>query len=368
MDSETATTSPAKEGWLYEYRCGCIFPPPHQLGLSLYNCPRHPLAYVHSRYPSTSDTTLHRLSSSLGLDALPSKRKRSQTDSALEEPDIGPPAQDEPDVGPPPTKKAAVAPVQQPLVSTHDDTPLSELSLFLPPKVPSAIVQSRYALSKFVYSTATTYLSLWGLADQLKVLNLRFPSPFCEELCEDYQLLTDLLSSVCEILKKVKSLRDLYLPQMILHSAPQLDQILQPLVRNTCTVSHLFLPLQCSLQESEIANIDYKVLAAFFRKIKIREITLISTDRAVQEFQNKLQAELKKSTRAETIKVNYKNQELGVPGPEYIADLDKKASVGEQVDPLSLVNSLNVTGDGGGGVKSKRMRRLRERAHKEVQL
>jgi len=311
---------------------------------------------------------LHRLSSSLGLDALPSKRKRSQTDSALEEPDIGPPAQDEPDVGPPPTKKAAVAPVQQPLVSTHDDTPLSELSLFLPPKVPSAIVKSRYALSKFVYSTATTYLSLWGLADQLKVLNLRFPSPFCEELCEDYQLLTDLLSSVCEILKKVKSLRDLYLPRMILHSAPQLDQILQPLVRNMCTVSHLFLPLQCSLQESEIANIDYKVLAAFFRKIKIREVTLISTDRAVQEFQNKLQAELKKSTRAETIKVNYKNQELGVPGPEYIADLDKKASVGEQVDPLSLVNSLNITGDEGGGVKSKRMRHLRERAHKEVQL
>ena len=138
MDSETATTSSAKEGQLYE--CGCyIFPPPHQLGLSLYNCPRHPLAHVRSHPPSTSDTTLHRLSSSLGLDALPSKRKRSQTDSALEEPDIGPPAQDEPDVGPPPAKKAAVAPVQQPLVSTHDDTPLSELSLFLPPKVPSAV-------------------------------------------------------------------------------------------------------------------------------------------------------------------------------------------------------------------------------------
>ena len=356
MDSEAPTT---KEGQP-TIRCGSYnFPPPHQLGISLDNRPsRSSRNSALSCTPVTGDNTLQQLSSSLGLDALPSKRQISQTEMAL----------DEPDIGPPPTKKAAIAPLQQPLVSTHDDSPLNEFSLFLPPKVPGAIVQSRYALSKFVYSTATTYLSLWGLAGQLEVLDLRFSSPFSEELCEDYQLLTDLLSYVCEILRNVKSVRDLYLPQMILHSVPQLDQILQPLVRNACTVSHLFLPLRCSLQKSEIADINYKVLAAFFHKTKIGEITLISTDRVVQEFRNKLQAELKNSARAAAVKVNYRSQELGVPGPAYIADLDKKASVGEQVDPLSLVSSLNVTGDGGGAVRSMQMRNLRERAHKEVQL
>ena len=287
----------------------------------------------HSLPGSTSGTTtLHQLSTSLGLTA----PQTSESETAVEEPDIGPP----------PTKKAAVALKveklqQQSIVRTHDNISLKKLTPFLPPKIPaSAILQSRHALSRFVYSTATTFLSLWEVDKQLDVVDLRFPSPFSEKLCEDYQLFTALLSYACQILTKVKSVNELYLPQITFHSTTQLDQIFRPLLTNVCTVKHLFLSLRCLLQTSEITHLNYKVLVVFFQKVNIQEITVISTDRVVQEFRNKLQAEFKKT--ASTIKVRYRSQELEAPDLAYITDLDKESSLGEKVDPLSLVGSLNM--------------------------
>ena len=358
MDSESTTLSSIDEARPI-LGCGSYnFPPPHRLGTSLEirTCKLSSLI-GHSLPSSTSGTTtLHQLSTSLGLTA----PQTSESETAVEETDIGPP----------PTKKAAVAfkveKQQQPsIVRTHDDTPLKKLTLFLPPKVPSAILQSRHALSRFVYSTATTFLSLWEVDKQLEVVDLRFPSPLSEKLCEDYQLFTDLLSYVCQILTKVKSVNELYLPQITFHSTTQLDQIFQPLT-NMCTITHLFLSLHCLLQTSKITHLNYKLLAAFFQKVKIREITVISTDRVVQEFRNKLQAELKKT--ASTIKVRYRSQELEAPGLAYITDLDKESSLGEKVDPLSLVGSLNMICEDTGATLSKQTRGLQERPQKTVCL
>ena len=359
MDSESTTLSSIDEAQPI-LSCGSYnFPPPHQLGTSLdiRSC-RLSSLIGHSLPSSTSGaTTLHQLSTSLGLTA----PQTSELEIAVEEPDIGPP----------PTKKTAVALrveklQQQSIVHTHDNTPLKKLTLFLPPQVPCAIFQSRHALSRFVYSTATTFLSLWEVDRQLQVVDLRFPSPFAEKVCEDYELFTDLLSYACQILTKVKSVNELYLPQIAFHSTTQLDQIFRPLLTNMCTITHLFLSLHCLLQTSEIIHLNYKVLAAFFQKLKIREITVISTDRVVQEFRNRLQAELKKT--ASTIKVRYRSKELEAPGFAYTTDLDKETSRGEKVDPLSLVASLNMISEVTGATLSKQTRGLQERPQKPVRL
>ena len=359
MDSESTTFSSIDEAQPI-LGCGSYnFPPPHQLGTSLEirSCRLSSLVGYSLPGSTSGTTTLHQLSTSLGLTA----PQTSESETAVEEPDIGPP----------PTKKAAVALKveklqQQSIVRTHDNTPLKKLTPFLPPKVPSAILQSRHALSRFVYSTATTFLSLWEVGKHLDVVDLRFPSPFSEKLCEDYQLFTDLLSYACQILTKVKSVNELYLPQITFHSTTQLDQIFRPLLTNVCTVKHLFLSLRCLLQTSEITHLNYKLLAAFFQKVKIREITVISTDRVVQEFRNKLQAEFKKT--ASTIKVRYRSQELEAPGLAYITDLDKESSLGEKVDPLSLVGSLNMICEDTGATLSKQTRGLQERPQKAVRL
>ena len=93
---------------------------------------------------------------------------------------------------------------------------------------------------------------------------------------------------------------------------------------------------------------------------------MISTDRVVQQFRNKLQAELKKT--ASTVKVRYRSQELEVPGLAYITDLDKESSLGEKVDPLSLVGSLNMICEDTGATLSKQTRGLQERPQKAVRL
>ena len=95
---------------------------------------------------------------------------------------------------------------------------------------------------------------------------------------------------------------------------------------------------------------------------------MISTDRVVQGFRNKLQAEFKKT--ASTIKVRYRSQELEAPGLAYITDLDKESSLGEKVDPLSLVGSLNMICEDTGATLSKQTRglQLQERPQKAVYL
>ena len=93
---------------------------------------------------------------------------------------------------------------------------------------------------------------------------------------------------------------------------------------------------------------------------------MISTDRVVQEFRNKLQAEFKKT--ASTIKVRYRSQELEAPGLAYITDLDKEFSLGEKVDPLSLVGSLNMICEDTGATLSKQTRGLQERPQNAVRL
>ena len=251
----------------------------------------------------------------------------------------------------------------------HNGGPLSEFALFLPPKLPQAILQSRSTLLEFVKSTSMTYLNLWEFAGELTVLDLRFPTPYSDRLGEDYQFLIELFSAIIEKLGHVKSVRDLYLPQIVLHSHTKLEDILRPFSKTALTIPHVFLPIKTSLQEDDIASFDHKNIAAFLQKSKIQELTLISVATVVQDFQNELQAEIKKSRRMGTTKVNYSDQEMGPPGPAYIVDLGVKPAVGEAVDPHKLVRSLNIIPETQGSESAEGGREhTRRRIHKEVGL
>ena len=176
----------------------------------------------------------------------------------------------------------------------------------------------------------------------MQVLELRFPPSYIE-LSQDGCFLKELLCSVFEQIVHVKSIEEIYLPKISLHPLAKLDDILEILSNTKCSVSHLFIPIRCSLQPKELDVFEYKTIALFFHKTNIHKVTFVSTDEVVREFTDKLSADLKHIKKC-TIKVNFSNEDLGAPGPNYITDLEQKPVVGEEIDPHQLVSSLNTTG------------------------
>lgn len=286
---------------------------------------------------------------------------------------------EEVDGGPPPAKRAAVskkrdkslvpkAGVQpKPIIKTHDEKPLKEFSLFLPASVPQAILQSRSAIQEFVLSTANTYLSLWELSSKMDLLELRIPPLYVEQLCDDGHFLTEFLAGSLQRISYVKSIKQLILPRIFMHPHIQLEGVLQPLVTSKCSVSHLFIPMTCSLRSKDLDSFNFKSLASFLRKSTLQELTFISQDDIVKEFSERVAAELK-GTKKSTVKVSCSDEDLGEPGPDYIADLRETATVGESVDPHLLVGSLNATSAGGGTTGQNTSRATHQKTQKSVSL
>lgn len=328
------------------------FPKPHQLGISSTGI--HP---SRSRGGSFSFFR-HQFSD---VEVFRSQRVSMPTESNLVTHSIGRDETDSGSMGPPPTKKAAMvsrsakirttkAKKPKPIVKTYDEKPLKEFILFLPPILPKSISTSRSALQDFVRITTITHLSLWELASKMEVVELRFPLPYIEMLSEDGLFLKELLVSVFDQISYVKSIDELYLPKISLHPLAKLDDILEALSETKCSISHLFIPIRCLLQSKELDVFEFKQIASFLSKTNVREITFVSTDKVVQEFSDKIFAELKHIKKCST-RVNSSDEELGAPGPNYISDLDKKPVVGEEIDPHVLVSSLNATSPANEEVK-----------------
>ena len=318
----------------------------------------------------------HRLGISAGINISRSSRSsflQSGSDLAS-----GGGGTDEVDAGPPPAKKAAVSKKREkpllpragvqskPIIKSHDEKPLKEFSLFLPASVPKAILHSRSAIQEFVLSTANTYLSLWEFSGKMDLLELRIPPLYVEQLCDDRHFLTEFLTSSLNQIGNVKCIKQLILPRILMHPLIQLEGILQPLVTSKCSVSHLFIPITCSLRSKDLNSFNFKSLAAFLRKSTLQELTFISQDGIVKEFHERVAAELKGGKKS-PVKVNFSEEDLGEPGPDYIADLRETATVGECVDPHLLVSSLNAT-TGAESTAGEKSSGARPKSQKSVSL
>ena len=314
------------------------FPRPHQLGLS---------TGIHLSRSSRGNLALHPFQTTLG-------QTSSFAQVAFQS---GPDGEDQTDYecGPPPLKKAAITRYlkpriihgsSKPVVKTFNESPLCELALFLPPRLPKSILQSQTALSEFVISTSITYLSLWEIANKVNVLNLRFPIQYVDKLSEDTHFLHAFIANVFEHIHNVKSIEELLLPKVILHCKTDLTQILQPIVDSKCSILDLYIPIASSLKSQDLKCFDLKSVASSLRRANIEKVTFISSDEIVKEFSSKLSAEIKRSKK-NSVSVCYSGHELGVPGPNYIAELDEDVVTGEHIDPLSLVTSLNVASESG---------------------
>lgn len=228
----------------------------------------------------------------------------------------------------------------KPIVKTFDERPLNELILYLPPKLPLSIADSKQALSNFVMSTSVSYVTMWELEKNLRILNLQFPAQYAEKLASDSQFLNTFLQNLFDQLNKIKSIEQLFLPEIALNSLIDLSLILQPIVDSGFAIAHLVLPISSEMCEKDLKQADVKKIASLFRKLNIKNVTLMSSDGIVSVLADKLSRE---RYRKNSSNVSYSNRHLGPPGPHYIADMNQPAVCGEVVDPLSLVDSLNTS-------------------------
>lgn len=312
------------------------FPRPHRLGLSTGLRPskssRGYLGLLHS-----PDAAFSQSATPLQVELL--------TESSSKP---APPGEDQTDYSaPPPLKKTKLsitpdvcAPLK-PVVKTHNDAPLCDVALFLPPRLPKSILQSQFALSEFVIATAVTYLSLWDITDNLKTLNLQFPIEYVDKLSEDTEFLNIFIFKVLNQISNVKSIEEFILPNIVLDSKTDLVKILQPIVDSKCSISSLCMPVTSSLTSPDLQPFDLKAIATLLCKTRIEKVTFISSDDVVKEFSSKLLAEAE-CLKRKHIAVSCSDRELGIPGPGYIANLGEALATGEAIDPSSLVMSLNV--------------------------
>ena len=286
--------------------CSLNFPRPHRLGVSSGIHPSHSslasLPHPPPVAPPSTTIKLARATPKYVPEVLESFPAKSQ-------------AVEEVDSGAPPSKRFALASRKhEPIVKTFNEEALREFVLYLPPRLPMTIVSSRLALVEFVQQTALTYLSLWELSPSLTLLDLRFPPSYSESLSDDPHFIHGLLESVFEQLDQVRSIKEAYLPQIVFHASTQLEVILGSLGKTKCAISHLFLPIKCSLKVNEVENVDYKSVAAFLHKTKVRELTFVSSSEAVEDIKERLQSELKKVSRKNTVKLHFSDHVQSEPG------------------------------------------------------
>ena len=246
---------------------------------------------------------------------------------------------DEPDYGQPQAKRPKLLP-QRTVVSTYNNEPLKEFSLFLPSKLPAAIPDSNPALQQFVLRTTATYLRLWDLSTHMNCIEIRLPLLYEEKFASSEKFLKDFIYLVFQEIPQVQSIGDLYVPKVQLDANTNLDDILSGIM-GRASISHLYLPLSSSLNSSEDLAFDYRSFAMFLEAMHINELTIVSTDPVISDFSAKLEGEGKRIKKC-SLQVRHRSEDLDPPGPDYIACLVEEGTGGQNVEPTELVRSLNV--------------------------
>ena len=247
-------------------------------------------------------------------------------------------------VEPPPTKRLKLSnskskPTQVQL-NTHDDQDLEEFVLYLPPELPRVMVQSSIVLEKFVSGSLKLYLSLWRLSKCLKVVDLRFQLPYSAQLNERY--ITTLLK---QLTFRGKEIKRLYLPCVTLHEFSQLEAVLRPLIKlHNTTIAELFLPLKCSLSDSDVDKANCKEFVNLITAIKLKKLWLVSSDTVVDTLQGALQISLVHEGLDTTVEVVSPDKVTGLSS--YLSDLKSKSKTTSETtheNPMMLFNSLNMS-------------------------
>ncbi len=301
------------------------FPRPHQLGSSSGLHLSRASAAVHPHHPLP--TPDHNIASVI------TPQLAGQDEVDFQQQQGGPP------ICTPLLKRKGLA---KPVVKTFNERPLKELTLYLPPKLPNSIVDTKLALSDFVITTSVSYVTMWELANELRVLNLRFPAQYVEKLASDCSFLNVFLQNVFDQLSEIKSIKELVLPEISLHSPADLSLILQPIIDSSFSISRLVLPVSSGMCENDLKQADLKTIASQLRKSNAKSVTLLSSDDIISVLADKLSCELKRY-RKNSPNVSYSEGHLKAPGPQYITDMSQPVECGEAVDPGSLVDSLNTT-------------------------
>ena len=310
-----------------------IFPAPHRLGRGL---PAHSADQSFPRMPSSSftatTTAAREQSSTLGIQ----------------------PDNDEPDLGPPKPKQVKTAKSLQTrstaptkgqsksIVITFKKKGLKKFSLFLP-SLPASIVRNKLAFGNYTTSTAATYISLWHLESSMDIVDLRLPLFYSNNLSDDLHFHSQFLGSLLSCLAEVKSIKELYIPTVDINTFTDLGAILQPLSTTHCSIKRLVLPLTFTIQSSALSTQDYTGIAKAIVATAAKEVTFVSSDNLLQQFHALLQSALTKSHKS-NVKLSLSDQEMGMSGPPYPTDSAQSAPVGENVDPHSLIDSLNTSG------------------------
>lgn len=303
------------------------FPSPHRLGQSTGSIKRSKSVRLSSLGERNMESSLSPAGPSTS-DAAANMLKILSQEIGLDEPDFYPPA-----------KKSRMS--HKTVVTTHDDMPLKEFSLFLPSKLPAAIPDSTTVLRDFVFKTTATYLRLWDLSPMMDCVEIRLPALYEEKFSSNGKFLKDFINVVFREIPDVKAIRDLYVPKVVLGPATRLDDVLSGIC-GVVKISHLFLPLSSNLGLPEILNYDFESFAVLLHAEELNEITIVSPDHVVREFSARLSDELQLLEGPRTVRVHFRSEDLDAPGPQYISCLGDEEGGGELIEPAQLVRSMNV--------------------------
>ena len=107
-----------------------------------------------------------------------------------------------------------------------------------------------------------------------------------------------------------------------------------------CTVKGVYLPVAFATEPSVLASLELSKLTKAVKAVtSVEEVTFISDSPLLPEFI----ATLKKTMHESTVQLSSMSSgSTSLPGPKYIAELDKVPSVGEDVGPGALIESLNT--------------------------
>ena len=233
-------------------------------------------------------------------------------------------------------------------VQTHDEEPFAEFSVFLPPKVPQVVLSSPSALSTFVNTMVHTCLQLWPVSASVTTLDLRFPNIYSNKLSSNVQFISQYLSSVLQRLSKakVRSVDNVFLPQITLHSMLTLHQALSPLLASRLTITNLYLSIHANIKKKGKATVpvlsasDHDSLASVVSKSNVKQIKFLSSNQAVHKT---LLVELVNKRKHIPTAYAFDLQDSSFTGPAYLTDESEQASQGEYIDPHTLVLGLNCS-------------------------
>ena len=247
--------------------------------------------------------------------------------------------------GPPPPKRPRLSKPTKVQLKTHDNKSLEKFVLYLPPKFPEVMDQ---VIEEFVCSSLRLYSSLWKLAKTLKVVDLRFQLPYSTHLNEKGIARLLLLLPF-----RGTTIEKFLLPCVKLHTGNQLEVVLKPLTRfnnktNNNRIIQLFLPLECSLTEKDVDNLNCMQIIYMLSKIAPDKLCLVSRSadfNIMVVLKAKFEVELARIESSITIVVVFPAADE-LTGLSFLSSLKSQSKIPSEtrpVNPTMLFKSLNMS-------------------------